>query len=375
MMNSIPAIFEVWEMARKVPERTTTVLRECQFPTCYIGDIHAPESIYHGSLPENLMRSFRFKSTTLFPEELKEYLLFAIFRALNSFSKIDFTIGIPSVASERAGHFKTAFRTRYGHYEFLVMPFGLTNAPAVFMDLMNRVFHEFLDKFVIVFIDDILVFSKSKEEHEEHLPSEGITIDPARFVEGSSRLALPLPSLCEGVSCVWNEEREKSFEELKQRLVSSPILTLPSGTGRFQIYNDASEKGLWVSVVFALKFGGPYLYASRVICLPIHKGALNIFSLSGVGMNSWYQVEEEIIRDLERLDIELCVRGQNGFWASLRVEPNLISQIKAAQKDDGEIWAIIQNIDKQTEFRVDDDGILWQGTKLCVPEDSTLREP
>ncbi|XP_077222057.1 uncharacterized protein LOC143855887 [Tasmannia lanceolata] len=193
------------------------------------------------------------------------------------FSKIDLRSGYHQLKVKKEDVPKTAFRTRYGHYEFIVMPFGLTNAPAVFMDLMNRVFHDYLDKFVVVFIDDILVYSKSREKHEEHLKivlqtlrqkklyakfskcdREGISVDPAktkaveewqrpttatkiqsflglagyyrRFVENFARLANPLTKLTrKGVKFIWTKECEESFQTLKKRLVSAPVLALPPG--------------------------------------------------------------------------------------------------------------------------------------------------
>ena len=95
--------------------------------------------------------------------------LFDQLRGATVFSKIDLRSGYHQVRIKDEDIFLTAFRTRYGHYEFVVMPFGLANAPTVLMCLMNNVMHKYLDKFVVVFIDDILNYSKPKEEHEEHL--------------------------------------------------------------------------------------------------------------------------------------------------------------------------------------------------------------
>nr|GFC36912.1 reverse transcriptase [Tanacetum cinerariifolium] len=213
-----------------------------------------------------------------------------------------------------------------------------------------------------------------------------------------SRLALPLTKLMrKGEKFVWNEEREKSFEELKQRLVSVPVLTLLSGSGGFQIYSDASKKGLGcvlmqhgkvivyasrqlkpyevnypthdlelAAVFCALKIWRHYLYGESCDIFTDHKSLKYIFTQRELnmrqrrwlellkdydtniqyhpgkanvvadalsrksGMIAGIKVEEEIIRYLEWLDIKLYDRGQHGYWASLRVEPDLISRIKEA---------------------------------------------
>ncbi|XP_057793062.1 uncharacterized protein LOC131009667, partial [Salvia miltiorrhiza] len=217
--------------------------------------------------------------------------LFDQLKGASVFSKIDLRSGYHQLKIRPDDISKTTFRTRYGHYEFIVMPFGLTNAPAVFMDLMNRVFHPYLDKFVLVFIDDILIYSKNDQEHENHLriiletlkteklfakfskcefwlkevmflghivSADGIKVDPAkvqavrewkspttpneirsflglagyyrRFIEGFSKIARPMTQLLrKGIKYKWNEECEASFQELKKKLTTAPVLAVPPG--------------------------------------------------------------------------------------------------------------------------------------------------
>ncbi|KAL0551597.1 hypothetical protein IC582_010686 [Cucumis melo] len=170
------------------------------------------------------------------------------------FSKIDLRSGYHQLRIKDGDVPKTAFRSRYGHYEFIVMSFGLTNASTVFMDLMNKVFREFLDTFVIVsFLGHVLYKAR-------------VSVDPAKIEAVTSwprpsTITTPLTQLTRmGASFVWSKACEDSFQNLKQKLVTALVLTVPDGSGSFVIYSDASKKGLGCVL---MQQGKVVAYASR----------------------------------------------------------------------------------------------------------------
>ncbi|KAL8091760.1 hypothetical protein AgCh_034135 [Apium graveolens] len=178
--------------------------------------------------------------------------LFDQLKGVVHFSKIDLRTGYHQLKIKPEDIPKTTFRTRYGHYEFLVMSFGLTNAPAAFMDLMNRVFKKYLDICVIVFIDDILIYSKTEQEHTEHLRIVLEILRNEKLYAKFSKCEFWLKEVqflghvayLKKEKFVWTEKCEESFQELKRRLVLAPVLALPNGKREFVIYSDASHKGL-----------------------------------------------------------------------------------------------------------------------------------
>nr|GEW93346.1 putative reverse transcriptase domain-containing protein [Tanacetum cinerariifolium] len=209
--------------------------------------------------------------------------------------KIDLQSGYHQLRIHEEDISITAFRIWYGHYEFQVMPFGLTNAPAVFMDLMNRVCKPYLAKFVIVFIENILIYSKNKEEHGEHLKtilkllkdeklyakfskcdfwpnsvqflghaidSSGIHVDLAKIEAIKSWAAPTTPTEVtqKNKPFVWGNNEEEAFQMLKWKLCSALILSLPKGSEDFVVYCDASLKGFGAMLMQREKV---IAYASR----------------------------------------------------------------------------------------------------------------
>ncbi|GKE77966.1 putative nucleotidyltransferase, ribonuclease H, partial [Tanacetum coccineum] len=242
------------------------------------------------------------------------------------FSKIDIRSGYHQLRVHGEDILKTAFRTRYGHFEFTVMPFVLTNAPAVFMDLMNQVCKPYLDKFVIVFIDDILVYSKSKDEHEVHLRlvleflkkeelyakfskcefwlqkvqflghvvnQNGIHVDPSyyrRFIANFSKIAKPLTSLTQkNKKYEWGIEQEEAFQTLKDNLCNAPILLLHDGVEDFVVYCDASNQGL--GCVLMQKGKRHYLYGTKSVIYTDHKSLQHIFDQKELNMRQRRWIE------------------------------------------------------------------------------------
>ncbi|GKC54087.1 putative reverse transcriptase domain-containing protein [Tanacetum coccineum] len=194
------------------------------------------------------------------------------------YSKIDLRSGYHQLIVWEEDIPKITFRTRYDHYELQVMPFGLTNTPTVFMDLINRVCKPFLDKFVIVFIDDILIYSKNKKEHEEHirlilrlLKKEELytkfskcefwlsNVQFLSYVIDSEGIHVDLTRVNQGLSIAQDSDRDSSIS-------SAPILALPKGSENFMVYYDASRKGLGAVLMQREKV---IAYASRQ--LKIHE--------------------------------------------------------------------------------------------------------
>ncbi|GKB11195.1 putative reverse transcriptase domain-containing protein [Tanacetum coccineum] len=249
---------------------------------------------------------------------------------------------------------KTAFRTRYGHFEFTVMSFGLTNASVVFMDLMNQVCRPYLDKFVIVFIDSILIYSRIKEEHETHLglilellkkeklyakfskcefwlqevqflghviKDDGIHVDPSK-IEAFKNWEAPRTPSEKSKKYDWGEEQERAFQTLKDKLCNAPVLALSDGSEDFVVYCDTSCQGLGCvlmqrgkviahssrqlkvheknyttydlelgAVIFALKIWGRNFHRRKSVIYTNHKSLHHIFNQKELNMHQRCWIE------------------------------------------------------------------------------------
>ncbi|KAA0032041.1 DNA/RNA polymerases superfamily protein [Cucumis melo var. makuwa] len=327
-------------------------------------------------------------------------------RGATMFCKIDLRSGYHQLKVRESDIPKTAFRTRYGHYEFLVMPFGLANTHAVFMDLMNRIFHQYLDQFYEVYIDDILVYLIDRKAHEEHLriilrtlrerqlyakfskcefwlkqvvflghvvSANEVSVDPQKF---------KVVANWERQKFEWSKKCEHSFQELKKRLVTTPILTLPVTGKEYVIYCNASRQGL--SCVL-MQEGKVIVYASRKLKKHEYNYPTHDLELAAVvlALKIWRHylfeyhpnkaniVTDALSRKSRRLSNKCFV-----WYSSILAESSLVAEIMRRQSEDSNLQNKLGKSKQglEAEFKLRANGAFVKQGRLCVLDISGLND-
>ncbi|KAA3462077.1 DNA/RNA polymerases superfamily protein [Gossypium australe] len=279
--------------------------------------------------------------------------LFGQLKEATIFSKIDLRSSYYQLRVKESDVPKTTFSTRYGHYEFLVMPFGLTNAPAIFMDLMNRIFWPYLDKFVVVFINDILIYSREESEHAKHLRTVLQTLrDKKLFIEFSIRfsmIATPMTKLLQkDVKFEWSKKCQQSFEKLKVLLTEALILVQLESGKEFVIYIDASLNGLGFVL---MQEGKVVAYASRQLKLhqknyPTHdlELAAIVFALK-IWLHHFQQVKAKHQVPSGLLQLVMVPE-----WKWDRITLDFVTSLPLTPKKKDAIWVLVDRLTKSAHF-------------------------
>ncbi|TYK28231.1 pol protein [Cucumis melo var. makuwa] len=314
--------------------------------------------------------------------------LFDQLQGATVFSKIDLRSEYHQLRIKDSDVPKIAFCSRYGHYEFIVMYFGLTNAQAVFMDLMNIVFREFLDTFVIMFIDDILIYSKTEAEHEEHLRMVLKTLRANKVYAKFSKSK---------IEAITSWPRPSTVSEVRSFL-GLAVLTVPDGSGSFVIYSDASKKGLGcvlmqqgkvvayasrqlksheqnypthdlelATVVFALKIWRHYLYGEKIQIFTDHKSLKYFFTQKELNMRQgrWLELvmhyDCEILYHPGKANVVADALSRKKIIVAQSNDPYLVEKRCLAEAGQAIEFSIFSN-----------GGLLFEKC-LCVPTDSAVK--